>query len=132
MIAMFLPQKSIESSSEGIHFFRVLFLGENTLSKLECFEILEKSGCPVQLMQGTALSNVFRHGYQWERKPSAARKRASGKKAQNSMVEVRHHKTMEEKMEDKNEIIVTVHSKYRCQYRFVFAPRFSRKNYRDN
>ena len=41
---------------------------------------------------------------------------------------VRCRKTMEEKMKDRNEKInSTAHSKYRCQYHLVFAPKFRRK-----
>ena len=34
---------------------------------------------------------------------------------------------MEEKMKENNEIKSTAHSKYRCQYHIVFAPKFRRK-----
>ena len=40
---------------------------------------------------------------------------------------VRYRKTMEEKMKDRIEINSTAHSKYRCQYHLVFAPKFRRK-----
>ena len=38
-----------------------------------------------------------------------------------------HRKTMEGKMKNDNEIKSTAHSKYRCQYHIVFAPKYRRK-----
>ena len=38
-----------------------------------------------------------------------------------------HRETMEVKMKENNEIKSTAHSKYRCQYHIVFAPKYRRK-----
>lgn len=51
----------------------------------------------------------------------------ASRKLHGIMKAVWHRKTMEEKMKDKNEIKSTAHSKYRCQYHLVFAPKFRRK-----